>query len=335
MVRRVALLVYVLLIPVVVLCAQSNDVSGPPSDLLNRFSVSGFVRLAPTLTPAARALVSIRTTSGTVISEVVSDDNGMFIFHQLPRGEYTLVAYLSGYEEGRASAVLRIGSAAGINIILKPESSETPPPAGTVSAQTLALSGPARQEYEEGMKELADRHFEESHRHFTEVIKLQPEFSGAYYGVAVGYYFDGQRSEAEKALRKTLELDETNAGAYHLLGRLLNDEKKPAEARPLLEKAVRLEPGRWDMLYELGRSCWAEGDLRMAEDSLRRAHLQAGAGTRVHLLLANVLIAEREYEDALAEMEHYLAADPDGPFAGQVREKARLLRAQVQDGMQR
>lgn len=67
---------------------------------------------------------------------------------------------------------------------------------------------------------------------------------------------------ARKALDAATQLDGKNPQAFYQLGLVLEELRRPAEARAAMERALAVDPGYSDALYELGRLRAAAGDSR-------------------------------------------------------------------------
>lgn len=73
---------------------------------------------------------------------------------------------------------------------------------------------------------------------YDEAIKIVPEFPEAEYQKANAFLQLGKREEAEKSLRRALEIREDWSLAMAALGALLVEKNEFAEAEPLLTKAI-------------------------------------------------------------------------------------------------
>jgi Flp pilus assembly protein TadD len=291
--------------------------------------VEGTIRLADSFAPADRARVTLQQR-GFVRGELVTDSDGGFFFHSVGPGEYEVVVSLQGYKEARLRVSVKNASVRGLAIELEPNHPGKSTTTTTIAAQELALSDQARRHHEKGLSAIGKADFEAALNHFERVISLHPDFAGAYYGLGLSFYFLQKLEPAEDAFRRAIELDRNFAPAYVLLGRLLNDQQRPREARAVLGEALAGGNDRWDALYELARASLAQGDFPQAEEKLRRAHSFQNSGPQVHLLLSNVLVVRGNYEGALGEMRHYLQVEPNGPFASEVRAKAAALEAELE-----
>ncbi len=75
----------------------------------------------------------------------------------------------------------------------------------------------------------------------------------------------GKFKEAEKSIRKAIEINPDFAEAYYNLGNILNDLGKLEEAEFLYQKAIELNPNLADAYYNLGNILKDLGKLKEAE----------------------------------------------------------------------
>jgi 4-amino-4-deoxy-L-arabinose transferase-like glycosyltransferase len=102
---------------------------------------------------------------------------------------------------------------------------------------------------------------------YESAIKLVPDHLEANHGLGVVYMKMQQFELAELALRRTLEIDPNNSGAYFNLGSVLVGQKRYAEALDQYETALRIDTG-----YELA-AIWAAmmcEELDQWEEALRK-----------------------------------------------------------------
>jgi len=102
----------------------------------------------------------------------------------------------------------------------------------------------------------------------------------------------GRGPEAERLLRAVLDDDPEHFGALLMLGSILDQNERRPEGRRYLERAVRLEPERFQGRFALSSSYAAEGRFDIAVPMLEKAVRYGTADT------ANVL-------GALAQLERY------------------------------
>lgn len=80
----------------------------------------------------------------------------------------------------------------------------------------------------------------------------------------------GDLDGAEQAYRRALEIDRASADAENGLGVLLVQRKRPADAIPLLERAVARDPRLYEAQLNLGIAYQESGDRARAAEAYRR-----------------------------------------------------------------
>jgi predicted Zn-dependent protease len=99
----------------------------------------------------------------------------------------------------------------------------------------------------------------------------------------------GRSAEAYPVLAGAARLLPDDPTLALALGLAANDTRRHAEARAALQRAVSLDPARYDAWLELARTCVALGDVPGATDALARAQrLPAAADGRAAAMLARL-----------------------------------------------
>ena len=165
---------------------------------------------------------------------------------------------------------------------------------------------------------------EESIKYFDEAIRQDPEFAGAYVGLAAAYnglgtvFVGGSPAETRpkviNAARKALELDPELAEAHVQLAEVYQREWRWSDAEAEYKWALQLRPN--DAEAHVGLASWllAEGRTEEAmEWSKRGRELDPLAVTGTDL--AWILFSARRYDEAIRELHAILAVTPDDALA--------------------
>lgn len=118
-------------------------------------------------------------------------------------------------------------------------------------------------------------------------------------------YARGQRTQAEQLARQLLQQVPQHAGAWFLLGSILLDEGRAAEALPCLQAAARLEPTHAGILRALGTAYFNQRQWQSAAQQFGLAlrHGPADAG-----LLNNLGLALKELGDTESALDVFRQA---------------------------
>jgi len=151
-----------------------------------------------------------------------------------------------------------------------------------------------------------------------------------HHHLALGdiYFQHGKLVLAEASYRAALERDPQDIDIRAHLGQCLLRQKKPAEARPLLE-AVCTENPKHDYghsLMALAETLAALGETDAAIAVWERV-TEAHAYARARVQLAELYLAKRQTEPARALLQEVLTDAPHGPAFARKRERVWVRRA--------
>ena len=167
------------------------------------------------------------------------------------------------------------------------------------------------------------------HRAAVEALErsreLDPGATATHYPLGLAWRGLGEMERAERhlAVAGTVEaqpadplmtgLDDllVSAAAYEARGRNAFDGGRWAAAADLFERAIALEPGRAGLRHRLGTALWRMGDLRGAEDQLRRIGPGAPEFGPAQITLAELLEAADRGDEAVALLTAALERAPD------------------------
>jgi len=169
-----------------------------------------------------------------------------------------------------------------------------------VLAETKATNDAARVQLvmAEGQVLREARRYNESLELLTTALRRHPDDTGLLYDTAMAAEKLDHVDVMETRLRKLIKLKPDDAQAYNALGYSLADRSvRLAEARNLIEKALKLSPNDAYILDSMGWVCYRLGELACAREHLQRAYkLRPEAELGAHL--GEVLWASGEREEA-------------------------------------
>jgi Flp pilus assembly protein TadD len=287
--------------------------------------------------PAPRGIhVRLESAEGGAEADLETIQGGKCVFHQSSNGVFVVRIAERDYKEVSERVEIISTPMAYVVLNLIPLNKEEPVPVSvpppnspeSISVADLAIPDPARQEYTKGADALRAKNAEESVKHFQKAIKLYEAYPQAYRMLGEAYLQQQHWTEAESALRHSIELEPKLAASYTDLGALRNQTRNYAGAEEALKKGLELSPDLSMAKYELAKTYWATNRWQdaapLAETAVKEMPDLAGA----HALLANVRLKQRNAEGALHEYQEYLRLEPDGPMAPQVRDMvARIQKA--------
>ena len=128
---------------------------------------------------------------------------------------------------------------------------------------------------------------------------------------AVAHHRGNRLAEAEKLYARARVAAPSSFDAWHLSGALLLQRGAYREAKPILERALRLAPGSAVCVLRLGLACTGAGDLPAAERHLRAALQRDDRLPDAWNHLGFVLRALGRLDEARACYERAVALKPD------------------------
>ncbi len=122
-------------------------------------------------------------------------------------------------------------------------------------------------------------------------------------------------ARAEELARKALAIDDSNTGAYRLLGALSLDKRQHEKAIAYSEKSVALEPNHAINTLLLGLNLVfvgrAEEGLQLAKRAMRLSPYPPPIFLRI---LGVAYWSTGKYDEAIAALERARARNPGSPF---------------------
>ncbi len=300
------------------------------SDGRNYYALEGYLVLGGEGAPVHNAQVVLTNSSGAYIGTQVTDNEGLFIFYDLPEGTYTITATHPSFGRHVQTVEVLGGPVRGLLVKVPEKTSAETLGTATVPLWATRIPDEARRSYEAARKEMQAGRHRQSLPHLEEAVRLYPEFAAAHAAMGSAHLILGGTEAAARAYERALAIDENLPDACLGLGALYSSAGRHQQAEVLLLRALRLRPADARVEYELGQLYARMKDWPKAEEHLRGA-VEADAAvpkrlpSRVYLLLVNARVQQEKYAAAMAAMDEFLRLYPNDPFAPQVREKRKLL----------
>ena len=121
----------------------------------------------------------------------------------------------------------------------------------------------------------------------------------------------GRLTEGERLLRMVLTADPRHADSLHCLGLIAHQGRRFGDAVELIGRAIRLRKGNADYHNDLGNALMAQGDYEMAVAQFERALTLNSDHVDARNNLGNVLKDEGDFDDAMAHYDRAIALRPD------------------------
>ncbi|MFQ5777678.1 MAG: tetratricopeptide repeat protein [Terriglobia bacterium] len=266
--------------------------------------------------------VMLTAFGGGYLQQVYVDSMGDFLFGDLTRGTYYIIASRPGYREQRERVEIVNASRPGVIIHLRPKPpKKTPVWIEPLDVDEQLVPKEARQELKKAVEAARERKWKESLAHFDKALEIHPEYVSALHNKALVQLRLRDIEGAQKNTEKAIALNPNVAAPRVVLGSILNARQLYSRAQEQLERAIQLNPQTWLGHFELSRAYWAQRDLPGAEKAIIRAHELNPNVPNVHLMRANIFLARQDFEGALGELDEFLALVPKDPRADTVRQR--------------
>ena len=147
---------------------------------------------------------------------------------------------------------------------------------------------------------------------YREILRLDPADSDAALWLARLYRLQNDQEKAESVLRDLLAREPANEGGVEQLTQLLLDEGKSQEAVSLLQGMIQRAPTPrlWELLGDAYNQIH---DLPNAEQAYRRASDAQPEDINHHKELAQTLLGEEKFPEALDQYQRLVQMDGDDP----------------------
>jgi tetratricopeptide (TPR) repeat protein len=298
------------------------------------YVVAGMVSDAQTNIRLDSVKVELREFTGGTVATVFTSGEGNFEFENIAEGSYLIFVEQVGYASAQQNVDV-MGPTHGILVELRSIGSASGVAVGkaTVSKRELLIPHKAHDAMEKGLTLLyAKSDYPGSVKQFERATQEYPDYYEAYTEMGVAYVKLKDATNAERVLRKALDLsDQQYVDALVSLSSLYTDNQRFTEAEPLARKAVELDGNSSQANFELARVLLGIGQADEAEKSVLAAIKLQPQNPILFLLLANVHIALQNYPALVDDLDNYLKLAPAGQFADQARKQRDEIQQQLQN----
>lgn len=275
------------------------------------------------------AEVQVISSFGISLAETFTRDDGRAEIAEIPPGTYRIRVSGSGLESV-TSDPFDIGDndrthfeAVTVRLISEGTSGGAP----TVSSQEFSIPQTARDQMEKGMDSFSRGNMQDATAQIQKAIQIFPGYALAYNNLGVVFISQGDKTSAEKAFQKSIEVDDHFVPGYINLARI-SASARGADAMSFLQKALSIDPNNLDALALLARLQFNQGDFASSLGTVQRVHsLPHEHYADVHLISAEIYQKQNRNPEAIAESELYLKEYPGSPRAQQVRSAIEVIRA--------
>jgi|SRR6185503_3534942 Tfp pilus assembly protein PilF len=294
------------------------------------------------------ATVELRGSTGAVVGQAFTRNDGDFSFSRLSPGEYEVYITMSGYEptlqrvEMRDSMRLSTASDAisevvYIEVVLHPRAEPALASPGTSFAQDVPKV--ARAAYTKGISRIREGKSEEGIALLREATAEFNDYFDAHLALGFEFYKLGKDGEALEALERARQINDRIAVVYYTFGQVMVRQQKFRAAEYAFGKAAELNDSHVNAhfnhavaLIEVALRTKVPAEIQTllanADKELDRAWELSGKKLNTVFLQRARIHEERGDKAAAARaLEGYLKAEPDSKDAAWVREAITKLKA--------
>lgn len=167
--------------------------------------------------------------------------------------------------------------------------------------------------------------FENAVVQFKKAVELDPHFVMAYAYLADTYAHTGHmsglmtekkaRALGEQAAKDALELDPNCAEAMAALALIYANQERQKEAFDLMRKSVELKPNDAHSLHRISWMYANKGDMKKAIEEMRLAQKLDPQSAYLNQFLAEMLLLDRQPDEAIPFLEKTLEIEPNSVSA--------------------
>jgi Tfp pilus assembly protein PilF len=235
--------------------------------------------------PIDGAKVTIEMNGGTGRKfETKTNKKGEYIQIGLASGSYKIVAEKDKLGSAPATVQVRANTTQDANLTLAVASA-----AATKEAQ--AKNAAITKVFDEGVQLSNAGNHDAAIAKFQEAIAIIPTCYNCYNNIAYSYTAKKDYANAETAYKKSMEVKPDDAAAYVGLAGIYFNTGTAADAKPLVEKAVSIDPSNPDAHYIYGMTLVAENPAKAKSEFEEFVKLAPSAPNAA---IAKSLIAELE-----------------------------------------
>jgi len=151
----------------------------------------------------------------------------------------------------------------------------------------------------------------EAARHFKRSIEVSPGRAKAYVNLALLYHGEGRDGEAIGLLKKAIRYEPSSAKAYNNLAMIYADLDRGEEAELLYKAAIKINPYYPLAYYNLANLYYDMGRKEKAIDSYRRSIELGPDYPKAYYNLGCIYQVDGDYEEAKAHYEKALSLNDD------------------------
>jgi tetratricopeptide (TPR) repeat protein len=311
--------------------AQDNPFASSPGRHgglgYNLHSLSGSVRTAAGQ-PVRNARVEVRTIlTAQLVASGYTVPNGSFEFANLPPGNYEIVV-TQGVNEARQRVDLN-QMAGGVHLIIGSDTAyASVGDKSAVSISQLKVPEKARKLFAKAEEAFRKQNLSQAREQLEKALQAFPNYAQALTLRGILSLQDNRLDAACADLEQAVKDDYSYGMGYVALGATYNLMNRFDDSVRVLDRAVALSPSSWQAYFEFSKALLGKGQFEAALRQINKAgDLAPSNYPGIHLVRAHALLGIKDYNQAVAELEQFLGAQPGAADSAKARETLNQVRA--------
>jgi predicted negative regulator of RcsB-dependent stress response len=296
--------------------------------------------------PSVPVLITLEFR-GSPIQSAYCDDQGRFGFYSLVANEYRVSVNDDAYVPVAENVNVN-PDVSPINIVqftLVPrEPNKKEDPASRVAGSNPYLIDPTEyyrrfpkktlKEFDKGVEAENQGKTDDAMGHYEKALSYSPDFSPAHNHLGSAYLSRKKFEEAQNEFEAALKTNQNDAQAHFNLANVLLVTHHYDGAGNEIEEGLKRQPNSAFGHFLQGSMYSHTNRPELAEKSLRTALQYDPKMSQASLQLVNLYLQQKRPIDAISELESYLKAFPDTPFAPQARDLLKRLQGDTSSSPQ-
>jgi tetratricopeptide (TPR) repeat protein len=268
---------------------------------------------------------------GTHVLETYTDSQCMAAFDNLAVGNYHVIVSGGGLQETDSGLFEVDERKSGQYLFVAVKSvgevkRAQPTSDATVSATALKIPPNAAKEFDKANKLIAKEDWVGAKENLEKALAIYPQYAAAYNNLGVVEGRMGNSAGEQENLQKAVSLDEHFAPAYVNLGKLSIKQHDLAGAEGYFTKAISAGSSDAATLTLLANTQLLNRHFNKAITTCREVHEGPQAPhVLCHYIAARAMAHENRLGDAKSELAVFLAEEPSGARADEVRKEMAAL----------
>jgi len=270
------------------------------------------------------------------VETVATGMGGSFTFSPVPRGTYSILVEIPGFEP-TTHPLDASGGGSHVNVLVPLSRRHVVVPSNRADVVNISeflerYPKKAVSFFEKGTESLRKNHSADAVKYLRNAVELAPTFYEARNQLGAAYMQAGRLEDAEREFVLAHELNSTAVEPLVNLIAIYLDQDKPEKAVDAGEQAVKTNSRSAPAFFSLGVALYKAAQLDKAETALKRALDLAPKMGKIRLMLANVYLKLRQFDSTLVQLNAYIAENPKGEQIEAARDMRDKLRESVETG---